>query len=270
MTQLQEKYQALKKNIQSLKSVAIAFSGGVDSTFLLKAAHDVLGDQVVALTARSLSFPKRELDEAIAFTTAHGIKHIIVDSEELDIEGFSQNPANRCYLCKTELFTKIKAVAEQLGLEAVAEASNTDDDGDYRPGLQAVAELAVKSPLREAHLSKQEIRDLSKELGLPTWNKPSFACLASRFPYGENITPDRLAMIDAAEQFLIDQGFRQVRVRYHGNLARIEADEDGIKILLQKSVRDIVDAKLREIGFTYVSLDLQGYRTGSMNATLPQ
>lgn len=270
MKQLKEKYQALQENLKKLKSVAVAFSGGVDSTFLLKTAHDVLGDQVVAVTARSLSFPKRELDAAISFAVAHGIRHIVVDSEELDIEGFSHNPANRCYLCKTELFTKIQKIAEQFGLEAVAEASNTDDDGDYRPGLKAVAELGIKSPLREVNLSKQEIRDLSKELGLPTWNKPSFACLASRFPYGENITPEKLAMIDQAEQFLLDLGFGQVRVRHHGNLARIEADEDGIEILLQKDLRDRVHDKFKEIGFTYISLDLQGYRTGSMNATLPQ
>lgn len=268
MDRLHFKYENLKKNLQDLHSMVVAFSGGVDSTFLLKTAHDVLGDQVIAVTARSLSFPKRELEAARAFAAGSGIRHVVVDSEELDIDGFSKNPTNRCYLCKTELFTKIKAIAEQNGLEQVAEASNTDDNGDYRPGLMAVAELGIKSPLREAGLSKQEIRELSKEMGLSTWNKPSFACLSSRFPYGESITSERLRMIDEAEQFLLDLGFHQVRVRYHGNLARIETDEAGFQSMIQPTLRQEVHAKLQEIGFTYIALDLKGYRTGSMNEIL--
>ncbi|MDD3035866.1 MAG: ATP-dependent sacrificial sulfur transferase LarE [Candidatus Saccharimonadaceae bacterium] len=268
MDQLHEKYENLKEYLKNLDSVAVAFSGGVDSTFLLKTAHDVLGDKVIAVTARSMSFPKRELEDARAFAASNEIEHVVVDSEELDIDGFSKNPTNRCYLCKTELFSKIKKIAVQKDLEFVAEASNTDDNGDYRPGLMAVAELGIKSPLREADLSKPEIRELSKELGLPTWNKPSFACLSSRFPYGENITPERLRMIDEAEQFLLDLGFRQVRVRYHGNLARIETDESGFQTMTLQSMREKIHAKFREIGFTYVSLDLKGYRTGSMNETL--
>ena len=268
MNNLSNKYACLQDYLKSLNSMAVAFSGGVDSTFLLKVAHNVLGENVIAVTARSESFPKRELNEAVAFTKANGIEHIIIDSEELDIEGFSHNPENRCYLCKTELFSKIKGIATEMKLENVAEGSNTDDDGDYRPGLLAVSELGIKSPLRFAKLSKDEIRHFSKDMGLPTWNKQSFACLSSRFPYGETITPDRLQMIDQAEQYLLDLGLHQVRVRYHGNLARIETDEKGFITLLNKDIRDKIHTKFKDIGFTYISLDLKGYRTGSMNKTL--
>ena len=205
-----KKLLALKAYLNNLNSVAIAFSSGVDSTFLLKVAHDVLGDQIVAVTARSCSFPVRELKEAEEFCRKEGIRHIIVDSEELDIEGFRHNPRNRCYLCKHELFTKIIAIAQE------------NHNGDYRPGLKAVAELHVVSPLRYVGLYKEEIRQLSKELGLATWNKQSFACLSSRFVYGEEISREKLSMVDKAEQFLLDMGFTQLRVRIHGTIARIE------------------------------------------------
>lgn len=268
MEMLHEKYNNLKKYLQGLGSVAVAFSGGVDSTFLLKTAHDILGSRAIAVTARSLSFPKRELKEAIAFTAENGIEHIIVDSEELDIEGFSENPANRCYLCKTELFAKIKAVAEDKKIRHVIEGSNLDDEADYRPGHLAIEEQGIKSPLREAKLTKEEIRELSRTMGLNTWNKQSFACLSSRFPYGENITPEKIVMIDTAEQFLLDLEFHQVRVRYHGNLARIETDERCFNALMNKQNRELIYAKFKEIGFVYVSVDIRGYRTGSMNETL--
>ena len=263
-----QKYEKLKGYLQDLGSVAIAFSSGVDSTFLLKCAHDVLGNKVIAVTARSCSFPKRELDEAAAFCKKEGIAHIICDSEELEIDGFSKNPPNRCYLCKQELFTKIWKVAKEHGIDHVAEGSNMDDNGDYRPGLIAVAELDVKSPLRYAELSKQEIRQLSKEMELRTWNKQSFACLSSRFPYGEEINIPRLTMIDKAEQFLLDMGFGQVRVRYHGKLARIETDADGFSIMLSLNNREKIHYAFKELGFTYITLDLLGYRTGSMNEML--
>ena len=268
MKNLHDKYNILKEYLRSLGSVAVAFSSGVDSTFLLKVAHDVLGDNAVAVTARSCSFPERELKEAEAFTAANGIRHLVVDSEELDIDGFSQNPVNRCYLCKHELFSKMKGIAEENGIKEVVEGSNTDDMGDYRPGLTAVQELGVKSPLRYAELSKNEIRELSKELNLPTWEKQSFACLSSRFPYGETISAEKLKMVDEAEQLLLDLGFRQVRVRHHGTLARIEITEDQFGKIMEAEIRNKIYSRFKEIGFTYISLDLAGYRTGSMNETL--
>jgi uncharacterized protein len=260
------KYEKLKEYLKELKSVAVAFSGGVDSTFLLKVAHDVLGDNAIAVTARSCSFPERELNEAKDFCKKEGIKHIIVESEELNIDGFSQNPKNRCYLCKTELFTKMRQTLEKLGIENIAEGSNTDDNGDYRPGLIAVQEQGIKSPLRYAELSKDEIRELSKKLGLDTWDKQSFACLSSRFVYGETITEEKLKMVDKAEQLLLDLGFTQVRVRIHDTMARIEIKKEEFPKML--NVSDKVYGYLKSLGFTYVSLDLGGYRTGSMNEVL--
>jgi uncharacterized protein len=264
----ENKLEQLQNYIKELGSVAIAFSSGVDSTFLLKVAHDVLGDKAIAVTARSCSFPKRELDEAKAFCQKEGIRHFICDSEELEIEGFSQNPPNRCYLCKRELFEKIIDIAKENNIKYVAEGSNMDDNGDYRPGLIAVAELEVKSPLRAVRLSKSEIRTLSKELGLPTWDKQSFACLSSRFVYGESITEEKLNMVDKAEQLLLDMGFHQIRVRIHDKLARIEVDPCEFEKLIEKDIREKIVSQFKSYGFTYVSMDLAGYRMGSMNDTL--
>ncbi|MDR2172383.1 MAG: ATP-dependent sacrificial sulfur transferase LarE [Planctomycetaceae bacterium] len=270
MNELKLKSEELRSYILGLGKVIVAFSGGVDSTFLLRVSFDVLGSGVLAVTARSCSFPQRELDAATEFTRNNGIEHIIIESEELSIEGFSRNPLNRCYLCKSGLFTKIRQVAAARGIEHIAEGSNADDEGDYRPGLQAVAEYGILSPLRKANLTKKEIRQLSEQLGLPTWNKQSFACLSSRFPYGEEISKERLAMIDGAEQILLDAGFRQVRVRFHGNLARIETDEAGLELLLKdKKLREKIYNDFKKTGFVYVAIDLLGYRTGSMNETLP-
>lgn len=261
------KFEALKLYLQGLKKIAVAFSGGVDSTFLLKVAHDVLGEGALALTAKSHMFPKRELEEAKAFCEREGIRQIVVESNELKLEGFAENPKNRCYLCKRGLFEKFRAVAAEHEIPYLAEGSNKDDDGDYRPGLKAVAELAVKSPLRYAGLTKAEIRELSRALNLPTWEKQSFACLSSRFVYGERITVEKLSMVDRAEQLLLDLGFRQLRVRIHGNdFARIEVMPGDFQRLLEHS--ELIVRELKAFGFTYVALDLQGYRTGSMNEAL--
>jgi len=265
---LQLKYNKLKEIIRNAESLAVAFSGGVDSTFLLKVAHEVLGDKVVAVTAQSSTYPEREYKIAENFAKELGVKHVVIVSEELDIDGFSSNPVNRCYYCKKELFTKVHEVAKEHKVNYVADGSNMDDMGDYRPGLKAVNELKVISPLKEAGLTKDDIRALSKELNLPTWNKQAFACLASRFPYGHEITKEKLSMVDKAEQILLDLGFRTVRVRHHENLARIEVAAEEMKKFYNEELMNEIYEAFKKIGFNYVSLDLKGYRTGSMNETI--
>lgn len=266
--EVERKMEFLKQYLANLESVAIAFSSGVDSTFLLKMAHEVLGEHVIAVTAKSSSFPGRELEEAKAFCQKEGIRQIIFEAKELEIEGFSQNPPNRCYLCKRAFLEKIKVIAGENGMAYVAEGSNVDDEGDYRPGMLAVEELGIKSPLREARLTKQEIRLLSRRLGLDTWEKPSFACLSSRFPYGETITKEKLAMVEQGEELLLELGFSQFRVRIHGAMARIEVLPEDFPRLIQEEIRNRITEQFREYGFTYVAMDLTGYRTGSMNEVL--
>ena len=262
------KLEKLKEYLKKLESVAVAFSSGVDSTFLLKVAHDTLGDKAIAVTAESASFPKREKKEAEEFCKKEKIRHFVIKSEELTIDGFRQNPINRCYLCKSHLFKEIIDLAKKENIKEVAEGSNTDDNGDYRPGLKAIAELGIKSPLRYAEMSKDDIRILSKEMGLSTWKKPSFACLASRFVYGEEISEEKLLMVDKAEQLLLDLGFEQVRCRIHGKMARIEISPDQFNKILDSEIRNKIYDEYKKIGFSYVSLDLKGYRTGSMNEIL--
>lgn len=261
-----EKLAALKDYIRGLGSVAVAFSSGVDSTFLLKVCHDVLGERAVAVTATSAAFPSRESKEADEFCRQNGIRQIVFESDELSVPGYSQNPANRCYLCKKALFSEMKDLAKKNGLNYVLEGSNMDDNGDYRPGLIAIKELEILSPLRHAGLYKSEIRALSKEMGLPTWRKQSYACLASRFVYGETITREKLSMVEKAEELLIGMDFFQLRVRIHGNIARIEVMPEEFGKLI--AAREEIVRKFKEFGFAYVTMDLQGYRTGSMNETL--
>ena len=269
MISLTEKNAKLREFFKQTGSAGIAFSGGVDSTFMLATAATVLPkDNLIAVTAVSSFFPQTEKTEAEAFCCRLGVRHICLPVDILKVEGVAQNPQNRCYLCKYALFTQIKKCAYEYGIDCVCEGSNMDDLGDYRPGLQAVAELGIKSPLREAALTKQDIRDLSKEMNLPTWNKPSFACLASRFVYGELISEEKLQMVDKAEQLLIDLGFSQVRVRIHGKIARIEILPEEFAKITAPSIRDKIYTAFNDYGFSYVALDLRGYRTGSMNETI--
>lgn len=270
MDTVHEKYELLKSALLSYGSIVVAFSGGVDSTFLLKVAHDLLGERAVAVTAAPVFVPRREQNEALSFCSEQKIRQIIIPAEQLNIDSIRHNPPDRCYHCKREIFGKILEVAAQNGISTVAEGSNMDDTGDYRPGMRAIHELGVVSPLLEAGLTKAEIRQLSQELGLPTWNKPSFACLASRFVYGEAITDKRLSMVDQAEQTLLDLGFRQFRVRIHGDLARIEILPEEFAQIMKAETRDRITRNLKEYGFSYVTLDLTGYRTGSMNEVLKQ
>ena len=264
---LEAKKQELLDILRGMGGCVIGFSGGVDSTFLFAVAAAVLGERALAVTATSETYPERELREANALAARIGGRHRVIVSEELDIPGFAENPKDRCYHCKSELFTKLRKVAAEEGLAHVADGSNVDDRGDYRPGRRALRELGVRSPLEEAGLSKADIRELSKAMDLPTWDKPSFACLSSRFPYGVTITREKLTVVGRAEDALRELGLRTLRVRHHGDVARLElgADEFGRVV---NGLRDEVVRRVKEAGYTYVALDLQGYRTGAINEAL--
>lgn len=265
---LDGKLGRLRALISGYGSLLVAFSGGVDSTLLLKVAHDTLGEKAVAVTARLKSFPEREYEAAKSIARNIGARHITVDSECLGVEEFRMNLPDRCYFCKKELFGKFMEIARAEGIRFVADGDSGDDLKDYRPGSKAAAELGVVSPLREAGLSKEDIRALSKELGLSTWDKPPFACLASRFPCGTEITEESLDTVDRAEQVLLDLGFRQVRVRHYGTMARIEVGADEVERFSLNGIRNAIVSSFKELGYRHVCLDLEGYRTGSMNETL--
>lgn len=264
---LDQKYQKLRDIIAEMGSVAIGFSGGVDSTFLLKVAHDVLGDKAVAVTSKSETYPEEQYKEAQRLAKEIGAPHRIIQTEELTNDEFTRNDANRCYYCKRELFSSVLQVAREEGLDFALDGSNYDDLGDYRPGLKAIRELKIRSPLLEAELTKAEIRELSKRLSLPTWDKAAFACLSSRFPYGDKITQEKLTMVDGAERYLRGFKFKQLRVRQHdAKTARIEVLPQDMPFFLEH--REEVVSHLKDLGYIYITLDLQGYRTGSMNEVL--
>ena len=260
-----EKLDDLKHILKELSNVLVAFSGGVDSTFLLKVASDVLGENVIAVTADSETYPSSELKYAKQIARKLGVEHIIITTDELSNPEFVKNPINRCYLCKKELFLKMKKFAEKRGIYHIIEASNYDDLKDFRPGRKAIQELGIKNPLLDVKLTKEEIRQLSRKEGLPTWNKPSYACLASRIPYGVKITTEKLKRIEKAEKFLKSLKLHQVRIRDYGDMARIEVSKNDIPLISKEEIRTKVIEKLNKLGYHYITLDLEGYRTGSMN-----
>lgn len=268
---VREKLSSLKDILKSLERVIVAFSGGVDSTFLLKVANDTLtgpSQRVLAVTAKSESYPESEFRETMRLVDEIGAEHLLIETEELADENYRSNPSNRCYFCKSELYEKVRQVADREKMNWILDGTNSDDQSDYRPGMQAAREAGVRSPLLEAGLTKQEIRDLSREMGLSTWDKPAMPCLSSRLPYGNPITAPKLSMVDRAEQALRELGFRECRVRHHDPIARIEVPKSAIPRIVENGVMETIVRRLKEIGFIYVTVDLEGFRSGSMNEPL--
>lgn len=262
------KYEKLKNLLGEMGKVLVAFSGGVDSSFLLKVAVDVLGENVLAVIASSETYPEKERDEAVKLAKRLNVRHKVIQTKELENPDFAHNPPERCYFCKMELFSKLKDIAESDGIPHVLDGSNFEDTSDFRPGAKAAEELGVRSPLKEVGLVKQEIRQLSKYVDLPTWNKPSLACLSSRFPYFTEIESESLKQVAQAEEFLKGLGFNQVRVRHHGQIARVEIEPQEFSKIVERATKEKIINAFKKFGFIYIALDLAGFRSGSMNEPL--